>query len=100
METVNGQGSGMGGQQSWHGDRARARRIADALHKLTGHPPVVDRTRTGATRVSVRVAERADRTQTLAVLRVLGQGDSFGHDRTARWEKVWVEVADRAAAQA
>ncbi|RAJ46370.1 hypothetical protein K353_00748 [Kitasatospora sp. SolWspMP-SS2h] len=82
----------MDGQSSRHGDRVS--RVADALHKLTGRPPVVDRTRTGATRLSVGVGEHPDRTQTLAVLRVLSLGDRFGHSDNARWERVWVEIAD------
>ncbi|MEV7215198.1 hypothetical protein AB0O31_19145 [Kitasatospora cineracea] len=73
----------------------RVRRISDALHKLTGLPPVVSRTRTGATRLSVRVIEQPDRTQTLAVLRILGLGDRFGHSHNARWPHIWVEIVDR-----
>ncbi|BAJ32553.1 MULTISPECIES: hypothetical protein [Kitasatospora] len=82
-------------QSAQHGERVS--RIADALHKLTGRPPVVDRTRTGATRLSVRVSEQPDATQALAVLRVLSLGDRFGHSDNARWERVWVEIADRPA---
>ncbi|GGQ98432.1 hypothetical protein [Kitasatospora griseola] len=93
----------MGGQQGWHGERERdqerARRIADALHKLTGRRPLVEHDRNGgATKVSLKVVERPDRTQTLAVLRVLRHGDRFGHARTARWEHVWVEVGARRGA--
>ncbi|MFD8482074.1 hypothetical protein [Kitasatospora sp. NPDC059673] len=85
----------MGGQQGWHGDRERTRRITEALHKLTGRRPLVERGRKkGTTKVSVKVAERPDSTQTLALLRVLRHGDRFGHNRTARWEHVWVEVAE------
>lgn len=83
----------MGGEPDRSSERVR--RISDALHKLTGRPPVVDRTRTGATRLSVRVVEQPDRTQTLAVLRVLGLGDRFGHSDNARWPHIWVEIADR-----
>ncbi|MGW4379509.1 hypothetical protein [Kitasatospora sp. NPDC004531] len=85
----------MGGEQDWHGDRdrERVRRIADALHKLTGHRPTQD-TRKGVTKISLQVVDRPDRAQTQAVLRVLGYGDRFGHSRTARWERVWVEVGE------
>ncbi|MFJ5926082.1 hypothetical protein ACIQF6_26085 [Kitasatospora sp. NPDC092948] len=92
----------MDGQQGWHGDRGRqrARRIADALHKLTGIEPLVERDRAGGgTKVSLKVAERPDHTQTLAVLRVLRHGDRFGHSRTARWERVWVVVDAPSAAR-
>ncbi|RKE22851.1 hypothetical protein [Streptomyces sp. TLI_171] len=83
----------MDGRTGWHGDRDRARRIADALHRLTGRPPVAHRTRTGATRLFVRVTEQPDDAQALALLRVLGLGDRFGHSDTARWERLWVEIA-------
>ncbi|GLW56781.1 hypothetical protein [Kitasatospora phosalacinea] len=85
----------MDGLPGPHG--ARVRLIADALHKLTGRPPVVDRTRHGATRLSVRVTEQPDQTQTLAMLRVLALGDRYGHTETARWQRVWVEISDRTA---
>ncbi|MFD7644389.1 hypothetical protein ACFV4P_27525 [Kitasatospora sp. NPDC059795] len=85
----------MGGEQDWHGgherDEARIRRIEDALHKLMGRKPLSE-TRGGVTTVSLKIDEHPDRTQTQAVLRVLGYGDRFGHSRTARWERIWVEV--------
>ncbi|WP_344552843.1 hypothetical protein, partial [Kitasatospora saccharophila] len=84
----------MDGRTGTHGDRVRM--ITDALHKLTGEPPTVERPHgAGATRISVRVTEQPDETQTLAVLRVLRLGDRFGHSERARWERIWVEVADR-----
>ncbi|QKW23115.1 hypothetical protein HUT16_32090 [Kitasatospora sp. NA04385] len=75
----------------------RVRWIGDALHKLTGTEPTLDRSRAGCTRLSVRVTEQPDRTQTLAVLRILRLGDRFGHTETARWERIWVEVCDQPA---
>ncbi|MEV4557748.1 hypothetical protein AB0K51_12200 [Kitasatospora sp. NPDC049285] len=83
----------MGAEPGWHGDRLRARRIADALHKLTGRQPAVAWIRDGGTRVTVRVAEPPDAARTLAVLRLLDLGDRFGHSDSARWERLWVEVS-------
>ena len=86
----------MDGRPEPHGDRVRM--ITDALHKLTGHQPLVERPHgLGATRISVRVTEQPDATQTVAVLRVLRLGDRFGHSESARWERIWAEVSDRAA---
>lgn len=86
----------MSGRSSWHGDLGgpRTRRITDALHKLTGRRPSVERSGDGGTRILLRVIEQPDATQTLAVLRILALGDTYGHDRTARWQKLWVDVAE------
>ncbi|MEU3493411.1 hypothetical protein ABZ747_07920 [Kitasatospora cineracea] len=70
----------------------RAQWIGDALHKLTGHRPLVERVPGGGYRVTLHVVEHPDAATTVAVLRVLGRGDRFGYrDRRSR-ERLWVEV--------
>ncbi|BAJ26830.1 MULTISPECIES: hypothetical protein [Kitasatospora] len=71
---------------------ARARWIGDALHKLTGSPPLVEQVPGGGYRVTVRVVEPPDPAVAAAVLRVLGTADRFGHRDRRQRERLWAEV--------
>ncbi|MFE1318377.1 hypothetical protein [Kitasatospora phosalacinea] len=70
----------------------RARWIGDALHKLTGHRPLVERLPGGAHRVTLRIVEHPDAAVATAVLRVLGTADRFGHRDERQQERLWAEV--------
>ncbi|GAA2086469.1 hypothetical protein GCM10009759_07210 [Kitasatospora saccharophila] len=70
----------------------RASRIRDGLCELTGREPLVERTIDDGFRITLRVVEQPDAVLAEAVLRILKEGDSFGHSNKNRWDRFWAEV--------
>ncbi|WP_033216446.1 hypothetical protein [Kitasatospora phosalacinea] len=73
----------------------RVNHIAAELNRLTGDRPSVTWGDGGVLRVSVRVLGLHDAELATTVLAVLGQGDRYGHRRTALGEYVWAEIGGK-----
>ncbi len=72
--------------------KARAREIAKGLHLLYGRPPSITWTEEGHLRVSLRLREQPDEALTMATLRVMEQGDRYGHINRLDWQAIWADV--------
>ncbi|MFF0293134.1 hypothetical protein ACFYST_08085 [Kitasatospora sp. NPDC004614] len=72
----------------------RAEWIADALQRLLKRPALIKEIEGGGREVTIRIDQDSVPTNamTLAVIRILGCGDDYGHSKTARWERVWAKV--------